>query len=67
MLFLFSVCICLLYLTARLLTYYLSPDSGGPDSGGSRRRALASLPARPYQPGSPLPIRTAKLSRFEPG
>ena len=23
--------------------------------------------ARPYQPGSPLPIRTAKLSRFEPG
>ena len=24
-------------------------------------------PARPYQPASPLPIRTAKLSRFEPG
>eukprot|EP00964_Phaeocystis_antarctica_P068227 scaffold41331_cov65-Phaeocystis_antarctica.AAC.7 len=31
------------------------------------RPALSLHAARPYQPGSPLPIRTAKLSRFEPG
>eukprot|EP00964_Phaeocystis_antarctica_P083065 scaffold52212_cov61-Phaeocystis_antarctica.AAC.1 len=27
---------------------------------------FGSSSARPYQPGSPIPIRTAKLSRFEP-
>eukprot|EP00964_Phaeocystis_antarctica_P021031 scaffold11635_cov61-Phaeocystis_antarctica.AAC.3 len=33
----------------------------------SRTAFPSALSARPYQPGSPLPIRTAKLSRFEPG